>query len=161
MTRTELSGSATPPRIVIGFDPGGQSLAEAVTATLSSRGFEVEYVTGSGSADYPDIAIDACRSLAAGTLHSAILICGTGLGMSITANKVPGIRAARCTDTYSVEKARRNSNANVLALGAEITAPPLATELVATWIKYEFDSERSLPKLRKIELLERLGADGE
>jgi len=147
----------TPTRIVVGFDPMGRLLSDAVTSTLTAHGVAFELADGSGEADYPDVAVDACRRVAAGGLHSAILVCGTGLGMSITANKVHGIRAARCTDTYSVEKARRNSDANVLALGAEVTTPALAAMLVTTWLSHSFDSDRSRPKLRKIALLETTG----
>lgn len=146
-----------PAHIVVGFDRMGHALADAITSTLAAYGLGFEVADGSGAADYPDIAVDACRRVTSGGLHSAILVCGTGLGMSITANKVHGIRAARCTDTYSVEKARRNSNANVLALGAEVTTPAMAVTLVTTWLSHTFDSDRSRPKLRKIELLEATG----
>src|SRR5262245_28105611 len=104
----------TPTRIVVGFDRMGEGLADAVTSTLTAHGVAFDLANGSGDADKPAIAVDACGRVASGDLHSAILVCGTGLGMSITANKMHGIRAARCTDTYSVEKARRNSDANVL-----------------------------------------------
>lgn len=157
MTRVANEDVESPARIVVGFDRSGLHLADAVAGTLTEHGFVFDLAVGSGEADYPDIAVDACRSVMAGGLHSAILICGTGLGMSITANKVHGIRAARCTDTYSVEKARRNSDANVLALGAEVTTPAMAAMLVAVWLSHDFDSARSRPKLRKIELLETTG----
>ena len=147
-------------RVVLGFDPMGRALADAVTGVLAEHGYTVDLAEGSGTDDYPDVAVDACRRVLDGDRHSAILVCGTGLGMSITANKVPGIRAARCTDTYTVEKARRNSAANVLALGAEVTTPAMAAELVSTWIEFDFDSERSRPKLRKIARLEATGALG-
>jgi ribose 5-phosphate isomerase B len=146
-----------PATVAIGFDQTGQRLADAIASALDEHGVMHFVVDGSGEADYPDVAVEACRRLARDALHSAILVCGTGLGMSIAANKVRGIRAARCTDTYSVEKARRNSDANVLALGADLTTPAVATELVTTWLRYEFDSERSRPKLRKIALLEATG----
>jgi ribose 5-phosphate isomerase B len=144
-------------RIVLGFDPMGRLLAETVTDVLAEHGYAVDLVDGSGTDDYPDVAVDACRRVLDCDRHSAILVCGTGLGMSITANKVPGIRAARCTDTYTVEKARRNSDANVMALGAEVTTPAMAAKLVATWVEFHFDSERSKAKLRKIARFEATG----
>ena len=75
--------------------------------------------------------------------------------MSIAANKIDGIRAARCTDTVAAERARRNNNANVLTMGGEIVGPALAKQLTKTWLEYDFDSERSIPKLALIERLER------
>jgi RpiB/LacA/LacB family sugar-phosphate isomerase len=148
---------STQKRIVVGFDRMGQGLADAVTSALTAHGVAFHLVEGSGEADYPDVAVDACRQVISERLHSAILVCGTGLGMSIAANKVHGIRAARCTDTYSVEKARRNSDANVLTLGAEVTTSAVAAMLVTTWLSYAFDSERSRPKLLKISELEATG----
>ena len=143
--------------VVVGFDHMGRGLADAVISTLTASGVTFDLAQGSGDADYPDVAVNACRRVTTEGLHSAILICGTGLGMSITANKMRGIRAARCTDTYSVEKARRNSDANVLTLGAEVTTPAVAAMLVSTWLSHTFDSERSRPKLQKIDRLEAAG----
>lgn len=148
-------------RVVLGFHPIGLALAGAISDALAQRDCIVDIVEGSGIADYPDIAVEACRQILHGGRHSAILVCGTGLGMSITANKIPGIRAARCTDTYSAEKARRNSAANVMALGSEVTTPSVAATLVSVWLEFDFDSERSRPKLYKIAQLEIAGIHGD
>jgi ribose 5-phosphate isomerase B len=139
--------------VAIGYDPMGQQLAQVVFDTLHESGYEYEVTSGSGEENYPDIAWQTGLRVAGGGYHSGILMCGTGLGMSITANKVQGIRAARCTDAYSVEKARRNSAANVLALGAEVTPPALARTLLSAWLTYSFDSARSIPKIERITVL--------
>ncbi|TQF08014.1 RpiB/LacA/LacB family sugar-phosphate isomerase [Kitasatospora acidiphila] len=144
--------------VLLAYDPMGALLAEAVRETVEAAGRTVETAVGSGDRDYPGLAWQTAERVADGGYHSAILICGTGLGMSITANKVRGVRAARCTDAFSVEKARRNSDANVLALGAEVTAPAMARTLVETWLHHSFDSARSVPKLAEIARLERAGA---
>ncbi|WP_129310690.1 RpiB/LacA/LacB family sugar-phosphate isomerase [Streptomyces sp. L2] len=140
-------------QIVVGYDPMGEQLAQAVLETLQEAGHGYEITPGSGAENYPDIAWETALRVSGGGYHSGVLICGTGLGMSITANKVQGIRAARCTDTYSVEKARRNSAANVLALGAELTPPAVARTLMQVWLTHSFDSARSVPKIERIEAL--------
>jgi ribose 5-phosphate isomerase B len=142
--------------VLIGYDPMGKNLAEAVTGALDEAGFGYQVTPGSGQETYPDIAWQTASEVAGGGYHSGVLICGTGLGMSITANKVRGIRAARCTDIYSVEKARRNSAANVLSLGSEVTTPALAATLMQTWLAHSFDSARSVPKIERIDALTAL-----
>ncbi|GLY04037.1 RpiB/LacA/LacB family sugar-phosphate isomerase [Actinoplanes sp. NBRC 101535] len=139
--------------VVIGYDPMGEHLLQAVVDALTAAGHPYEVTPGSGVENYPDVAWQTAVKVADGGYHSGVLMCGTGLGMSITANKVPGIRAARCGDTYSVEKARRNSAANVLTLGAELTPPALAATLMRTWLAHDFDSARSVPKIKRIDEL--------
>jgi ribose 5-phosphate isomerase B len=142
--------------ILLGYDPMGELLAQSVIDAAKEFGAVLEVWEGSGANDYPDTALAVCRRVLAEELHSGILICGTGLGMSISANKVTGIRAARCTDIYSVEKARRNSNANVLAMGSEVTTPQLCRLLMEGWLRYDFDSQRSVAKLRRVAEIEEL-----
>lgn len=141
-------------RILLGYDQFGSKLADALSDELRNNGYLVDVVEGSGEADYPDVAASACTRYGAGGHGSVILVCGTGLGMSIVANKFPGIRAARCTDLYSVERARRNSNANVLALAAELTPPAQARSLVRVWLTHHFDSLRSVAKLDRLRSIE-------
>jgi|ERR1700680_44685 len=140
--------------VIVGYDIGGAPLSQAIQTAVLASGLLTCVVDGSGRDDYPDVAFRACDMLLQHAFNSAILVCGTGLGMSIAANKVDGIRAARCTDGYSVERARTNSNANVLTLGAEITTPEQAERLVRCWLQSEFSSERSQPKLAKIAAFE-------
>src|SRR5207247_900385 len=86
------------------------------------------------SVDYPDYAVEVGKAVAVGQFDRGILICGTGVGMSIAANKVPGVRAARCTESYSVRLTREHNDANVLCIGAWITAPQLAVDMVGTFL---------------------------
>ena len=138
-------------RVVLGFDAAGRDLAlAAVVDAIERTGRPVHIENPAGIADYPDVAERVCAVIREPGVHSGILICGTGIGMSIAANKFPGIFAARCTDVYSVEKARRNAGANVLTMGSEVTTPAIALTLVATWLRFDFDSERSKPKVARV-----------
>ena len=105
--------------------------------------------------DYPDVAIELAERIAHGESDRGILICGTGIGMAITANKVPGVRAACCHDPYSAERARKSNNAQVMTMGAQIVAPTLAHVLVDHWLASEFGGGRSAPKVAKIEALDK------
>ena len=139
------------PRILLGFDARGQSRELAIIGALRESGATWETVPGSGSRAYPEIAFAAGERMQADVdIHSAILVCGSGIGMSIAANKVPGVRAARCTDAESVEVARRNAGANVLTTGSDFVDDRVARELVARWLAHEFDSDRSRPKVATI-----------
>jgi ribose 5-phosphate isomerase B len=100
--------------------------------------------------DYPDVAFDLARAVARGEHDRGILICGTGIGMSIAANKVPGVRAAQAHDAYSAERARKSNDAQILALGARVIGPELAKSIVRTWLRAEFAGGRSIQKVDKI-----------
>ncbi|GAA1383028.1 RpiB/LacA/LacB family sugar-phosphate isomerase [Catellatospora chokoriensis] len=141
-------------RILLAYDGLGAPLSEAIVEELGAHGYETVLVAGSGRHDYPDLAAAACTAFNGGGYASVVLVCGTGLGMSIVANKFPGIRAARCTDEYSVEKARRHSDANVLALAANLTPSERARSLVRSWVGHRFDSARSIPKIARIASIE-------
>ncbi len=99
---------------------------------------------------YPDIAVEVARAIKAGKHERGILICGTGIGMSISANKVPGIRAAQCHDTYSAERARKSNNAQIISLGARVIGVELAKTIVSAWLESEFDGGNSAPKVERI-----------
>lgn len=143
-------------RIAIGCDHRGLNLKKAITELLSGLGHDCEdfgcYDTT--SVDYPDIACQAAQSLARGSADHVILICGTGIGMSIAANKVPGIRAARCQDTFSARRSRAHNDANVLCLGEEIVGEGLAKDIVTTYLATDFEGDRHARRIDKIRALE-------
>jgi ribose 5-phosphate isomerase B len=139
-------------KIAIGSDEAGYELKELVRRYLGDLDHEVEDF---GAFDdrpvlYPDIAFAVAEQVAAGRFQRAILICGTGIGMSICANKVPGVRAAQAHDTYSAERARKSNDAQVLALGARVVGPELAKSIVKAWLESEFEPARSGPKVERI-----------
>ena len=105
--------------------------------------------------DYPDIAQKVAKAVAKGDYERGILICGTGLGMDIAANKVRGIRATVCHDVYSAERSRKSNNAQIMTMGAQIVGPELAKKLVEVWLASEFQGGRSAPKVKKIMEIEQ------
>ena len=139
-------------KIAIGSDEAGYELKELVRKYLVDLNHEVEDF---GTFDdrpvlYPDIAFAVAEQVAAGRFQRAILMCGTGIGMSICANKVPGVRAAQAHDTYSAERARKSNDAQVLAMGARVVGPELAKSIVKAWLESEFEPARSGPKVERI-----------
>jgi len=143
--------------IAIGSDEAGYDMKEAVTEHLENLGFEVVDfgVHTRDPALYPDIALVVAQSIAAGEHDRGILICGTGIGVCITANKVPGIRAAVCHDSYSAERARKSNDCQIMTLGARVIANELAINLLDIWLASEFESARSGPKVDRIEEIEK------
>ena len=143
--------------IAIGSDDAGFPLKEELKSHLRANGHEVtDYGCESPEpVDYPDVALTVARAVARGEHDRAILVCGTGIGMAITANKVPGVYAAVAHDAYSAAKARSSNNAQVLALGARVIAPELASTLVDVWLKSEFGGGASARKVGKIEQAEQ------
>jgi ribose 5-phosphate isomerase B len=144
-------------KILIGSDHNGYALKEDIKGYLEELGHE-PVDTGCDSAskpvDYPDIAIKLAESIAGGECERGILICGTGIGMAIVANKVPSVRAATCHDPYSAERARKSNDAQVMTMGAQIVAPALARVLVDHWLASEFRGGRSAPKVAKIKAMD-------
>ena len=144
--------------IAIGSDEAGYSLKETLKEFLKTKEIEV---TDYGVYDtkpvlYPDIAVKVAQAIAAGKHERGILICGTGIGMSISANKVPGIRAAVCHDPFSAERARKSNNAQIMALGARVIGEELAKLLVTTWLNSEFQGGGSTPKVERISKYEEM-----
>ncbi len=142
-------------RLAIGCDQNAYKLKIALIEHLREGGHEVvDY--GSHEDEvvlYPDVAFEVAKEVAAGKFSRAILLCGTGIGMSITANKVVGVRAALCHDVYSAERARKSNDAQIMTMGAEIIGVPLAKMLVDAWMNSEFAGGRSKPKVdRMIEI---------
>lgn len=146
--------------IAIGCDEAGFELKQTLKRMLEEGGYQVEDF---GTHDtkpvlYPDIALAAAKSVAEGRNHRAVLVCGTGIGMAITANKVHGIRAAQCHDTYSAERARKSNDAQVITLGARVVGPELAKSVLRAWLDSEFEPERSGPKVARIKEIEDAAA---
>lgn len=139
-------------KIAIGCDHGGYTLKEAVKAHLAEKGIETEDFGcySQDSVDYPPIAAKAARSVAAGENDFGILICSTGIGISISANKVKGIRAALCTDRHCAEMTRRHNNANVLCMGGHVVTSETAKRIVDVFLGTEFEGDRHQ---RRIDLI--------
>ncbi len=143
-------------RIALGCDDAAFHLKEAIREHLEARGVEV---TDFGAHDtspvpYPPVAFAVAEAVAAGRFERAILVCGTGIGMAICANKVPGVRAALCHDTYSAERARKSNDAQVLTMGARVIGPELAKTIVDAWLQADFEPERSGEKVALIRAYE-------
>ncbi len=140
--------------IAIGSDHGGIELKKEIMAHLDARGLEYkDFGTYSdASCDYPVYGKAVANAVASGECERGIIICGTGIGISITANKVHGIRAALCGDCFSAEATRQHNDANVLALGARVVGPGLALKIVDTFLDTPFSNgERHI---RRIEMIE-------
>ena len=149
-------------RIIVGSDHLGYPLKEDLKAYLIELGHEavdVGCVDPAAAVDYPDVAVDLAGRIASGEFDRGILVCGTGIGMAIAANKVPGVRAACCHDPYSAERARKSNNAQVLTMGAQVIAPVLGRSLLDHWLASEFAGGRSAAKVEKIDALDRLPRD--
>lgn len=141
--------------IAIGCDHGGFELKCAVMNHLLNK--KIEYVDcgcEGERCDYPDIAEEVCKKVTSGECELAILVCGTGIGMSIAANKIKGIRAAVCSDWYSAKYTRLHNNANVLCLGGRVLGAGLALELVDVFLETEFEGGRHSDRIDKITKLE-------
>lgn len=143
-------------KIAIAADHAGFKLKENIKKFLESLGHEYkDFGTDSEeSVDYPDFAIKAAEAVKSKKFDRGILICGTGIGMCISANKVPGIRAALCYDTETARLSREHNNANVLTMGARIIGEEKAKEIVDVWLKTEFAGgrhERRVEKINKID----------
>ena len=141
----------------MGSDHNGYDLKEIVSAHLVQRGLEVVDfgVHDKEPVDYPDIVGAVAEAVGNGTFDRAVLVCGTGAGMALAANKVPGVRAVCAHDPYTAERARASNNAQVMTLGSQIVGPSLAFQLVDVWLASEFQGGRSAPKVAKIQELER------
>src|SRR6201985_29559 len=130
-------------RIVVGSDDGGYDYKGARRADLEASGVVESVVDvgvdASGPTAYPTVAIEAAQLVASGKADRALLVCGTGLGVAISANKVPGIRAATAHDSYSVERSVLSNNAQVLTMGQRVIGLELARRLVREWLTYRFD----------------------
>lgn len=143
--------------IGIASDHGGFELKEIIKSYLDEEGIEyVDYGTDStDSVDYPDCGLKLAEGVINEECERGIAICGTGIGISISCNKVPGIRCALCGDTYSARMSMEHNNANILALGGRVIGKDLAIEIVSTWLKSEFQGGRHGRRVNKISDIER------
>lgn len=139
-------------RISLGCDEAGLPLMDVLRQHLQAKNIEVKDfgVHSVDPVDYPDIAVAASEAVASGDCERAILVCGTGIGMCITANKVPGVRAALCHDTYSAERARKSNDAQVITMGARVIGTELAKSIIDVWLASEFAGGKSAPKVAKM-----------
>lgn len=146
----------SPKTLTIGCDHAAVGLKNAVKEFLAEvRGIAVTDVGAhdENSVDYPDFGFKVARSVAEGRFPGGILICGTGLGMSMVANRVPGVRAALCGDLFSAEMSRRHNDANVLVLGGRVIGEGLALAIVRTWLDTPFEGGRHR---RRLDLFDRI-----
>ena len=137
-------------KVALGCDPNAAELKETIKTTLEELGHEWEDF-GSEDPIYANVAFDVAEAVAAGKCDRGILVCGTGVGMSIAANKVPGVSAALCSDVYSTERSIKSNNCSIMAMGAFTTGRELAKALVQTWMAAEYTpGGRSEPKVQRI-----------
>jgi ribose 5-phosphate isomerase B len=139
-------------KVGIGSDHNGFAFKEAIIEYLEGSEFEiVDYGCRSCDAvDYPDVAFEVSKDIVDGKVERGILICGTGLGVAIAANKYPGIRAATCHDVYSAERAQKSNNAQIITMGAQVIGPELGKMLVEAFLRSSFNEARSGKKVQKI-----------
>jgi ribose 5-phosphate isomerase B len=142
----------------LGADHAGFPLKEDLKAWLITGGYDVvDFGTQSAeSVDYPDYAAAVGSAVTAGKADCGVLVCGTGIGMAIAANKLPGIRAAACSDAYTARMSREHNDANILALGARITGRDAAIEILETWLAATFAGGRHARRVDKIVALDRV-----
>jgi len=143
--------------IAIGCDHGGYALKQVVMKYLDEKGIPYKDF-GSFSpdpVDYPDIALEVAEAVGRGEFENGILICGTGIGIGIAANKVPGVRAALCNDTFSARASKEHNNANILTFGERVIGPGLALDIVDTWLNSKFTGNRHQRRVDKISQIEK------
>jgi ribose 5-phosphate isomerase B len=144
--------------IAIASDHGGFELKREIVKYLTSKGYEFTDMgtcDGSISVDYPDYGMAVAEAVSRGEYEKGIIVCGTGIGISIAANKVPGIRAALCTDSYMAKMSREHNNANILALGGRVIGNGIVIDIVETWLNTEFIGGRHKTRVDKITEIEK------
>ena len=144
-------------RVAIGADHGGYRLKEDIKGLLEDLGMDYkDFGTHSiESVDYPDVALPVAQSVADGLFDRGILICGTGIGIGIAANKVKGIRAALVHDTFSAHASREHNDANILTMGERVFGPGLARDIVTIWLATDFEGGRHERRVEKIMAIEK------
>ena len=143
-------------KIAIGCDHGGLEHKNAIKEHLESRGFEVvdSGIYEQVSVDYPDIATKVCANITSGLCERGILVCGTGIGMSIAANKIKGIRAAACSEHFSAKYTRLHNDSNIICLGGRVIGVGTAIELADIFVDTEFEGGRHETRVNKIKEIE-------
>jgi len=143
-------------KIAVASDHRGVRVKEQILSQLRDLGHEAEDYgpSCSDSVDYPDFAKTVALGVSTGVLNRGILICGTGLGMTITANKFPGVRAVNCHDDFTAEMSRRHNDSNIMCLSADLLGERLLTRIVETWLTTEFEGGRHARRIDKIRAIE-------
>ena len=143
--------------VALGADHAGFQLKEALKGWLIEHGYQVvDHGTHSAeSVDYPDYAAQVGEAVADHKVERGVLVCGTGIGMTIAANKVPGVRAALCSDIYTARMSREHNDANVLTLGGRLMGPEMALDILKMWLETDFAGDRHRRRIGKIADLER------
>jgi len=147
-------------RIAIDSDSNGLQLKNILFSFFQGQEQEnteienLNYLSRYPEQDYPDVALNMAGEILTNRYDRGILICGTGLGMAICANKIPGIYAGSCSDVYSAERLAKSNDANILTLGANVIGPELAKKIVMAWVSSDFEGGRSLPKVKRIREIE-------
>ncbi|MBS4025089.1 MAG: ribose 5-phosphate isomerase B [Clostridia bacterium] len=150
-------------RIAVGSDHGGFNLKKEIIAYLKEKGHSPEDfgTFNCDSCDYPDVAVKVAREVSQGNFERGVLLCGTGIGIGIVANKVPGIRAALCHDTYSARATREHNDSNILTMGERVIGPGLALDILKIWLETNFTGGRHQCRVDKIKNIEEeLGNKG-
>ena len=144
-------------KIAVACDHGGLNLKKEIVKYLKENGYDVvDFGTDTtNSCDYPDHALPAAEAVASGECEKGILVCSTGIGVSIVANKVPGVRCAHCHDTYCAEFTRLHNNSNMLALGEKVVGAGYALKIVEIFLKTEFEGGRHTRRVDKITAIEK------
>jgi ribose 5-phosphate isomerase B len=142
-------------KIIIGSDHGGYELKQIVVSFLTQLGHQVEDIGthSNESVDYPEYAVQVARSVTDGLSDRGILICGSGIGMCMTANRITGARAALVSEPYAARMSRRHNDSNILCLGGRLVGDQLALEIVSAWLQEEFEGGRHQ---RRVDLIEQL-----
>ncbi|MEG0370698.1 MAG: ribose 5-phosphate isomerase B [Clostridium sp.] len=144
-------------KIALGSDHGGYNLKSLIIEHLKSKNIEFEDLGcyGTDSCDYPVYGLKVAKAVVAKEFDFGIIVCGTGIGISISANKVPGIRAAHCTDSFTARATRQHNNSNILALGERITGTSIALDIVDAFINTDFEGGRHEKRVNMIEDIEK------
>ncbi len=150
-----MSGETNGTRIIIGCDHAAFKLKETVKKHIEDLGISIvdAGTFSEASVDYSDIGADVSSRIASGEFERGILICGTGIGMSMVANKYPHVRAALCNDLFSAVMSKKHNNANILVMGGRVIGDILALEIVDTWLKTEFEGGRHQRRLDKFDTI--------
>lgn len=143
-------------QIAIGCDHAGLGLKEDIVELVKSLDIEVTDcgTNSTESVDYPDFGKKVSELVSSGKIEKGILICGTGIGMSMVSNKFPNVRAALCNDLFTAQMSRRHNDANILVIGGRIVGKDLAVEIVKTWLATPFEGNRHLIRINKIKAIE-------
>ena len=154
-----MAGSRKGP-VIIGCDHAAFPLKETIKAFLAGTGLEVEDVGthSEASVDYPDYGAKVAGGVSSGKFTRGILLCGSGIGMSMVANRFPGVRAALCNDLFSAFMCRKHNDANILVLGGRVLGETLAIEIVKAWLETDFEGGRHQSRLDMFDKLEDMGA---